>query len=232
MTLKGLPRFTVNPQPVLKYRGVDYKRPFPRKVDHLFVQASNSFLTGYGSKKGEPFFNPELGLGFEKTLDKKWSANVSLTYFQVSGIIHAAEFAQTELSFGAETTLTRIKTNKLHFGYIPVVLNFDADPRNSISLGLGMSYLINGQSLVTVSELTENDENEIDRFEDYGYTNGYKPLNTSLLLGYEFRLTAHLTFSASYQYGLSKITRQSVYGQTDEDRNSRLRVGFKYRIRP
>lgn len=209
----------------------DVNRPFPVKVSQLSLILGNSFFTGYGSRKGDLFFNPELGLQYENVMTEKWSTSVSLSYFQVSGVVHNAEFYQTQLDFGYHTTLTKVSTEKLHFAYLPIQLTFNINKRNAFTTGLGLSYLINSESIVTISELDNFGEKELDQYSQWGYLDGYKPLNASVLLGYEFRLTPTLAFEVDYQYGFSKITRSNIYQQLDEDRNSRLRVMFKYQIK-
>ena len=216
--------------PTLKYGNYDYKRVFPLKADHKYIRAGQSFLAGFGTRPGETFFNPEIGLGYEKVLNAFWSVNAQVSYFNVSGIAHVAEFEETALGFGYNTTLTRIQTNKLHFAYLPVQMNWDFNRRNSLTAGAGVSYLINGLSLVTVSEVDNFSSTELDRFEEWGYIGGYKPINLSLLAGYEFRITPDWTFGLQYQYGLSEITKSDIYGQSREDRNSRLRATLKYAI--
>lgn len=232
---RQMPRLSFNVQtvktgPSLKYGDYDYTRLFPRKADHKFILGGQSFLAGFGSKSGETFFNPEIGLGYEKVFGAHFSASAAVSYFQISGIQHVAEYSQTTLDFGFNTTLTQIRTNKLHFAYLPIQANWDFTRRSSLTGGIGVSYLINGLSLVTVSEIDNFSNTEVDRYEDWGYVGGYKSINASLLAGYEFRITPDWTFGLQYQYGLTEITKQEVYGISREDRNSRLRATLKYSI--
>lgn len=223
--------------PKLKPQLVQIKRQtkkyplFDYKKDRLFVFAGNSLLTGYGSYKRELFFSPEVGIGYENVLAEHWSVNGSLSYFMINGVRHSADFTSTQLDFGFNSTVTTISTLKLHYAYVPVVLNYDLNRRTSFSLGAGLSYLINSRSLVTVREVDNFSENEVDRREEWGYVAGYRNLSGSLLAGYEFRLRENLTFAVNYQYGLHKITLENIYGQTSEDRNSRLRLMLKFDLK-
>ncbi|MCB0762407.1 MAG: outer membrane beta-barrel protein [Flavobacteriales bacterium] len=214
----------------VSYKGFDYHAPFPFKENAFYVFAGNSFLTGYGSRKGDITFNPEVGVGYERVFGRHWSADVALSYFQVGGITHAAEFAQTELGFGYHTTLTTISTYKLHFAYLPVTVNWDFTKRSALIAGFGVEALVNGLSDVTVTEIDNFSEQQVSKTRDWGYTNGYRTFNASLLAGYEFRVTKRFTLGAQYQYGLREITKANVYGQEFRDRNSRLRVYLKFNI--
>lgn len=218
-------------QAQIKFRGFEYHAPFPFKVNNVYALVGNSFLTGFGSRKSELAFNPEIGFGYERVLAKRWSANVALSYFQIGGITHAAEFSETELGFGFNRTVTTIETSKLHFAYLPIMGNWDFNKRNALSLGIGVSFLINGLSEVTVTEISDFSENQISQTTDWGYTQGYRAFNSSLLAGYEFRLTSRITFGVLYQYGLREITKSNIYGHEFQDRNSRLRALIKYSIR-
>jgi opacity protein-like surface antigen len=229
------PRLTaatlVRPKLVRDYREYNSQTLIDYKDDRFFAFAGNSFLTGYGSYKRDLFFNPEVGVGYEEVLAEHWSANVSLAYFMINGVRHSADFTSTQLDFGFNSTVTTVSTLKLHYGYIPVKFNYDLNRRTSFSLGAGVSYLINSQSLITVKEVDNFDENEVDRRREWGYVGGYRTISGSLLAGYEFRLTENMTFDLDYQYGLQKITLENIYGQISEDRNSRLRVMLKYNIK-
>lgn len=203
-------------------------RWFPWKHHHWFLTAGNSFLQGYGART-EAAFNPEVSVGYAHYFaEPRWAARASLQYFQIGGITHVAHFDQTELGFGATTTRTSIATEKLHFAALPVELTYQLNRRIALNGGIALSYLVNGLSEVTISEITSGSEAQLEQFEEYGYTGGYKPLNAAMLAGAEFRVVPNCWLGGSWQYGLTRITRETIYGVNDQDRNSRLRLYLKF----
>lgn len=207
------------------------EQPFPWKQSGFNMSVGTSLMTGFGSRRGQYVFNPEIGVGYEYVSpDPHWSVRASANYFQIGGIAHAASFDQLEAGFGLTTTRTTIHTERLHFAYVPVEVFWNATRRFSLSGGAGVSYLVNGLSEVVVSRFDHDASTELDRFEDWGYVGGYRSLNASLLGGAEWRPNTRWILGAQYQHGLTRITKESIYGQTKQDRNSRLRVYLKFAL--
>lgn len=200
------------------------------KVSGIFLYAGNSVLTDYGSKTRELLFNPEFSLGYDKVITRKWSANASLSYFQINGALRTAQFVQTQLGLGYESTQIDIKTLSLHYLQIPVIINRDINERVAIGAGFSASFLLNTKSSIETSLVDNFSINEISSQEEWGYTGGYNSLNTSLLFNFEYRLNHRFTFQSKYQLGLNDITRAEIYSIQKRDRNNRLTVGLKYRF--
>lgn len=202
------------------------------KAPGLFGWAGNSFKTGFGSRTNDLRFNPELGVGYRWVApDPHFAFELGLSYFSIGGIVHAAAFDQQEAGFGLTTTRTTIQTETLHFAQIPALIHYNPGRRVSVNAGVGISYLVNSLSEVVVSQFDHQNTDELDRFESWGYLGGYKTLNASLHFGAEYQVLPKLWLGAQYQYGLTRITKASIYGVNKQDRNSRLRITLKKDLR-
>lgn len=176
-----------------------------------------------------------FGIGVDYDLNKRWSLNASPHYHAVSGLnfSHSSIDTQVVHNDGHDYQSRTVFTTKLHYISLPVSVALRIRNKWQVSTGIGASFLLQGDNV-----LQTRDENTLDISvtETQGYVTRFKDMNTFAHVGLNYYLTESITLGATYQYGLSDITREDMFSLSDGslfntiDRNSRAYAYLRFRI--
>ncbi len=221
---------TSSVRPIFVNNSHSVQRNLKPQLNGLSFVFGTSQYVGFGSDN-HGRINPEFGLEYQRYLSKNTSLTSGITYFNIEGLNHQVEFSDVQVGFNKTETKYSFSSNKVHYLFVPLQLTWTLNRFHSISLGAAVSYFLsnNGQVELLTFENEIQQSRSIERTR--GYTSGYRPFIASLLGGYELALNYKTSLGFQYQFGLNTIVNDEVYSPDNRDKNSRLRILIKRRIR-
>ena len=183
---------------------------------------------------------PILGIAVTHCFNQKWSLYSALQYGSIAYLKASTKtYTSTKYSFGSLTTETAIKPGILNYLVVPLRLQYHFNENNAIVAGGNISFLLNKNNKTEseysrVAPVTGGSSNMVAPY-DHQTTNGYyansfNPLDAAIGLGYRRKIHSNFFITATANYGLLDIKKDSFFSQNKFERNSSLKLVLSYTI--
>ena len=172
---------------------------------------------------GSEFFGAE----YQRYLNGGFSLKTNLLYSARSGVNSQKVYDKKYYDFGSSSTQTSVECQRMIYVEVPVLLNYGTANHNFM-VGPSFSYLVTGLNTVTTSYESLTGESYTDEQSEWGYTEGFKKYDFSIVAGYEYSLKSKLNVGVRLNYGLIDITDNEYFGNNSFDNNVQLRVYLTY----
>ncbi len=192
----------------------------------------------YGEASEGRGFNPIAGVEINHYVNHKWMVSSGIQYGSIA-YLKASEkqFSKTTYGFGSVSVDTIINTTLLHYAVVPVLLEYNLNDKNAISIGGSVSYLVNTNSKVStrstaIGPMSGNtgEVKTISDMESGYYTNAFNKWDASLSIGYRRRITQRLTASVLANCGLLDIKNNAFFSREKFERNSGIKLVISYTL--
>ena len=185
--------------------------------------------------------NAMLGLGIDYNFNTRWSMNSNVHYFSASKLNFGQNIQDCWIGLsGRECASRYMQTSKLHMFSVPVNIAMRLGRKAQISGGFGADFTVqndyvierfyhNGEEIDLARAASLGDAVVREVTAEKGYLDAFRTVNYFANAGINYYLTESVTIGATYQYGLSDITRNQLVAQTF-DRNSRMYGYVRFRV--
>lgn len=172
---------------------------------------------------GSEFF----GIEYQRYLNGGFSLKTNLLYSARSGINSQKVYAKKQYDFGSSSTQTTVECQRMIYLELPVLVNYGVG-NHSFMVGPSFSYLVTGLNKVTTTIESLTGEGSTEEKSEWGYTEGFKKYDFSIIAGYEYSIKPKLNVGARLNYGLLDITNNGYFGNDSFDNNVQFRVYLTY----
>ncbi len=177
-------------------------------------------------------FNPIQGIEIAKPITSHLAIGVGAyyTYLSVQSGGVKKITTETTYTFGYDSEITEIKTNKLHYVVIPFYLRFTLDDNSSLIAGANTFALFTSSNLVTTYQESDGNKEGESSEKTSGYSSGINSYDIGLLFGYKRNLFGKLGASFYFNYGLMDIKKNDYYKENTFERNISGQVMLTYKL--
>lgn len=182
---------------------------------------------GFGSGPAQP--DPVMGMGVTYKWRKRITYQLAGQFFAVSGV--AAPYVSTLRQYGegfSETTHS-YHTERFYHAGISIGAAYRITIKHSIGIFAESTVLLTADNRIETGTSTSYESRTTNEVKARGYVQGYRGVQHSLGIAYEYALGRNKSLGASYRHGLTDITINSFFGN-EVDRNSMLSLYFKLKL--
>jgi len=172
-----------------------------------------------------------VGLFMQRPITEKLGYNIGVGGFEMSGMETPVSSTHTTYGFGFESNITTVHTDKLQFLTVPVNLTYALSNRIQLGTGLGADYLIRSVNTLEETVQTNSSTETVKSEKTQNYFSSFNRALVHGNLGVNYWWKPRTRLGASYQVGLSDITKNEVFGSNTFDRNSRLNLSISFVIK-
>lgn len=219
-----------NQQPVL----TPVERIFPQNAtvgskskpafvqNNLFVEAG---LNWFNAKQiNTEDLGAHIGLSYAFPLRKKLGMSIGLGYTQLHQSTGTRYYATVSYGFGEQRKTTGIKTVRLDYAELPVLVNYAITPKQGVFAGASLLYVLHS------IDYKKNDGDLTFGTKTANYFKAYQPIDAQLILGYHCWLSPKIRLSAGYHYGLTDITQNTAFKRDEKNKNKGFRFTIGYQL--
>lgn len=210
---------------------------FPIAAWSIQATLGNGFETAYGSRLHAVSWQPNIGVALDKNVTEKWSWNLGLRYQKVGDVLQEFSGVSRTYDFSVQIDSMTIATDQAHFVALPFSVARRFNERHQFRLGLAAQALITTRNNVSTS-VSNTEESfgsirtnvvQADDQTELGYTQGWKDFGAFAMIGYDYFLKPELSLGVHYEYGLTDVTENDVFGE-QMDRNSQLLLQLRLNL--
>jgi len=201
----------------------------PIKRWSLFASLGTKLWADYGFGSGLAQLDPIIGLGIDYKWRKKMRYYLAGQFFTVSGV--AAPYVSTQRQYGegfSETTYS-YHTDRFYHTGLSLGASYRLSTKHSVSMFTEGSVLVTTDNRIETGTSSSYESRAASEVKARGYVQGFRSLQQSVGLGYEYALGRNKSVGASYRHGLTDITVNSFFGNA-VNRNSMLSFYFKLKL--
>ncbi len=194
-----------------------------------FVSLGTKLWADYGFSSGPAQLDPIIGLGVNYKWRKKMSYHLAGQFFTVSGV--AAPYVSTQRQYGegfSETTY-RYYTDRFYHAGLSLGASYRLSSKHSISIFTELSALLTADNRIETGTSSSYESRTNDEVQARGYVQGFRSIQQSIGVSYEYALGKNKSLGACYRQGLTDVTRNSYFGN-EMHRNSMLSFYFKMKL--
>jgi len=198
-------------------------KPFVRfQRHHYFINFGINTLFGISELKGNFNVRESVGFGYDYSFNQRYFMSLNTEFYSIAKINYYRLIGENSSSL-ASTYFTK---TTLKYVTIAPKIGVNFGKRHSATFGLGMEYLLkNTGERFEIREYAENGTTKSTN----NYYETFNRFNYSVSFGYGFRFSKHTSLYATYNLGLSDVTKN--YGTaTTFDRNSRLQLMLRIKL--
>jgi hypothetical protein len=195
----------------------------------LYATLGTKLWADYGFGSGPTELDPIVGVGVDFKWLKKMSFRLCGQFFTVSGV--AAPYIATQRQYGEgfrETTY-RYHTDRFYHGGLSAGATYRLNSQHSIGLFAESTALITADNRIETGQSSSYESSSSNTVEARGYVQGFRTVQHSLGVGYEYALGKNKSLGINYRHGLSDVTINSFFGN-EMSRNSMLSFYFKLQL--
>jgi hypothetical protein len=183
-------------------------------------------------------FNKEIDLSrSDKYFGLKYVSQKGPNVYLVSGInyktigardLDVAEKHEIEYDdFGKTYALYEVAPQALHYVELPLLVQFSVSERQNLYGGVAAAWLVNA-SMNT--QMVNDGQPILNPETNWGNDGRFTPYDMSVILGYNTAIFGRLVGGIEYSYGMTDVTKNNYYNNSQVDRTSRLRVKLEYKL--
>jgi hypothetical protein len=215
-------------------RTLAHHRPLPAlPVSKWSVYASvgAKLWADYGFGSGPAKVDPIVGIGIDYKWRKKMSLRVAGQFFTVSGI--AAPYVSTQRTYAegfSETTFS-YHTDKFYHTGISAGIAYRMNNKHSLGMLFDSNVLLTANNRIETGSASSFEARTSNEVNARGYVQGFRKIQHSIGLSYEYALGKNKSIGMAYRFGLTDVTINSYFGNSS-NRNSMLSLYFTIKLKP
>jgi hypothetical protein len=198
---------------------------------HPYLAIGAVAIADYGTDKYFTKIDPYVSLGCDYALHHKLKFGAEINYYSVSGMSHPFTVEQTTYGQGYSTTSTTYITDKMYYVGVHPYVSRTFVGKHELGLGYSLNYLITGSNLVQTGVRNSFDDSEISSTRTKGFVDGFCSVNQVINLNYQYWLGTNKSIGLNFQYGLTDITKNTVFASQQFDRNSMISAYFRMNLK-
>jgi hypothetical protein len=208
--------------------------PLPPRKNIFSILAGTGYAMGwhYGDTTEGRGLNPLVGIGYTRTINKKWSVQTGVQATSVGYLTASSHLIKHyNNDFGYNSTDSVISTTRLYYLTIPLQLQFAINSKNQIGVGGTFSYLINGSGKInTYSQSDDKGITDRKEISQTGYVKGFNTMNAIVMLVYTRRFSNRFSGSLVPYYGLTDIKNNSFFSKQKFEREMGVKLILSFNI--
>jgi len=170
-----------------------------------------------------------VGFQYQHRLNGRISVHLNALYQTSKGLNSQLTVSNETYGLGADVNNYRVTPQSLHYLSLPIYFGYHHD-RHEFQLGGQFSYLLNVKSDVHRSYENSFGVVEQEKGTEWGYTQGFKTYDASILVGYDYMLTEQFLVGARANYGIYDVTDNNQFDGQSIDNNVQFRITANYKI--
>ena len=215
-------------------RTLAYHRPLPAlPVSKWSVYASvgAKLWADYGFGSGPAKVDPMLGIGIDYKWRKRMSLRLAGQFFTVSGI--AAPYVSTQRAYaeGFRETTYSYHTDRFYQTGISLGSAYRISNKHSVGLLFDSNILLTADNRIETGNASSFEARTSNEVNARGYVQGFRKIQHSLGLSYEYALGKNKSIGMAYRQGLTDVTINSYFGNSS-NRNSMLSLYITIKLKP
>jgi len=215
-------------------RTLAHHRPLPElPISKWSVYASvgAKLWADYGFGSGPAKVDPIVGIGIDYKWRKKMSVRVAGQFFTISGI--AAPYVSTQRTYAegfSETTFS-YHTDKFYHTGISAGIAYRMNNKHSVGMLFDSNVLLTADNRIETGNASSFEARTSNEVNARGYVQGFRKIQHSIGLSYEYALGKSKSIGMAYRFGLTDVTMNSYFGNSS-NRNSMLSLYFNVKLKP
>jgi hypothetical protein len=207
--------------------------PAPPKRVSMCFEAGGAYLMGWknpGATDAQGL-NPVIGFNYYNHVSPQLAVSLGAQYTSIGNLVYSNHVSTvTRYGLGAETSVTVITPDKVHYLSIPVRMNYFINDRNTIGLGINVGYLL------TIDAKKETYDERLNQRKNYqasktsGYTEGFKTFDAQLSVFYRRKIYKNLAVNAEAFYGLTDVKENAFFNSNVFERNTGFKLTLMYNL--
>ena len=195
----------------------------------VFASIGTKLWADYGFGSGPAQLDPVIGLGVNYKWRKKMSYQLSGQFFTVSGV--AAPYVSTQRQYdeGFSETTYSYHTDRFYHAGLSLGASYRISNKHSLGLFAETTALLTADNRIETGTSSSYESRTADEVQARGYVQGFRNIQQSIGVSYEYALGKNKSLGASYRQGLTDVTLNSYFGN-EMHRNSMLSFYFKMKL--
>jgi len=215
-------------------RTLEHNRPLPElpvSKWSLYASVGGKLWADYGFGSGPAKVDPIVGIGIDYKWRKKMSVRLSGQFFTVSGI--AAPYVSTQRAYaeGFRETTYSYHTDKFYHTGISAAAVYRLSNQHSVGLLFDSNVLLTADNRIETGSASSFEARTSSEVKARGYVQGFRKIQHSIGLSYEYALGKNKSIGMAYRFGLTDVTINSYFGDSS-NRNSMLSLYFNVKLKP
>ena len=174
--------------------------------------------------------DPIVSLGAEYKWRKKFGLFANAQFFTVSGIAKPYVATQRQYDEGYRETTYSYHTDRFFYTGLSIGAKYRITKTHSIGVLCDLNYLLTTDNRISTGNSSSYEKATVMEEKAKGYVNGFKLIQQSLGIVYEFALGKNKSIGATYRFGLSDVTKNEYFGN-DFHRNSLFAIHLKVKLK-
>lgn len=170
------------------------------------------------------WYNPidfYAGLKYQYFMSAKTFLSSGIIYSRINQNQQERIITEKTYSFGVSENIKKLRTTRLDYIEIPLMLGYNITPKHSVQVGVSFMYVIESAEVLKTILSKEAYKEKTDYLN--GYRNHVNDIDWQINLSYQYYLRKNWLINTGFHYGLTNITA------TDKN-NTGLRLGGAYKF--
>lgn len=170
------------------------------------------------------WYNPidfYAGFKYQYFMGAKTFLSSGIIYSRINQNQQERVITEKTYSFGVIENIKKLKTTRLDYIEIPLMLGYNITPKHSVQVGVSFMYVIESAEVLKTILSKEAYKEKTDYLN--GYRNHVNDIDWQINLSYQYYLGKNWLINTGFYYGLTNITA------TDKN-NIGLRLGGAYKF--
>ena len=223
-------RYASDKEQAIEYMNLGFVRILlPIERWSVFASIGTKLWADYGFGSGPAQLDPVIGLGVNYKWRKKMSYQLSGQFFTVSGV--AAPYVSTQRQYdeGFSETTYSYHTDRFYHAGLSLGASYRLSNKHSVGLFAETTALLTADNRIETGTSSSYESRTNDEVQARGYVQGFRSIQQSIGVSYEYALGKNKSLGACYRQGLTDVTRNSYFGN-EMQRNSMLSIYFKMKL--
>jgi hypothetical protein len=197
------------------------------------LEGGINYFLGYknpGKRDGRGY-NPIAGINYSTRIYKRIGITLGAQYYSVGQLSFSNHTSKiTRYRLGEESDVTVITPTTLHYIGFPVLFGFNLNDKHSFGVGCNVGYLMNVTGKVETYNENFKGISNLESSKTMGYTEGFRPFDTQLLLMYKRKIINDLYVNTGFVIGLSDIKDNAFFNSNVYERNLGVKFTLSYNL--
>ena len=200
----------------------------------FFVAGGTNYFYGFSFSDTAAVgnsFGPFGGLGIKHDFTKSIGITSGIFYNSLAHVVSTPlVFGIKSKDLGYVTKRVDIKTNTMHYLFVPLWMELKVKTKNEFSIGMNIHYLLSTTSKVARYDESYGAQQGRTEKKEYGYMDGFYRFDIGIACGYSRKFGNRFGTSLLFNYGLKDIKRNDNFNSSLMDRNYSAQLFLTYDI--
>ena len=196
----------------------------------ILGSAVSQGFTNTGESKSSISANTVIGVNYENAITRKFKLITNILYYNKTNLNSKIAVVFIDYDFGVFKEEITIKSDKLQFLEIPILLEYAINEKHFIAFGGSFSYLLNANSTVFTKKTDYFNNTTEEKLEKLGYVNGFEKVDYAVLISYQCALTNRLKAILRFNYGFKDMTKNDYFNNNMNDKNMNIKFLISYNL--